>query len=159
MLLQPQAVFLGRVPDDKSKFADGERSPWWQLRRTLGSGSVLLHAHLATEISPPALSVPSYCGPRIWLTVNRLPPSYTEVIAATAVADRTAQGTHRQRCPVHPEELDLLHYALVFLVVALIAAVLGFGGIAAGAAGIAKILFVVFLIMAVASFIFGYRRR
>ena len=42
----------------------------------------------------------------------------------------------------------MLHYAVVFLVIALIAAVLGFGGIAAGAAGIAKILFVVFLILA-----------
>ena len=37
----------------------------------------------------------------------------------------------------------MLHYAVVFLVIALIAAVFGFGGIAAGAAGIAKILFVV----------------
>jgi len=57
------------------------------------------------------------------------------------------------------QEPTMLHYAVVFLVVALIAAVLGFGGIAAGAAGIAKILFVVFLIMAVVSFIFSYRRR
>jgi uncharacterized membrane protein YtjA (UPF0391 family) len=52
----------------------------------------------------------------------------------------------------------MLHYAVVFLVIALIAAVLGFGGIAAGAAGIAKILFVVFLILAVASFFFGRGR-
>jgi uncharacterized membrane protein YtjA (UPF0391 family) len=37
----------------------------------------------------------------------------------------------------------MLHYALVFLVVAIIAAVLGFGGIAGAAAGIAKILFLV----------------
>ncbi|MFX7992970.1 DUF1328 family protein, partial [Acinetobacter baumannii] len=35
----------------------------------------------------------------------------------------------------------MLHYALIFFVVAIIAAVLGFGGIAAGAASIAKILF------------------
>ena len=40
----------------------------------------------------------------------------------------------------------MLHYAVVFLVIALIAALFGFGGIAAGAAGIAKILFVIFLI-------------
>ena len=39
----------------------------------------------------------------------------------------------------------MLHYAVVFFVIALIAAVLGFGGIAASAAGIAKLLFVVFL--------------
>ena len=52
----------------------------------------------------------------------------------------------------------MLHYAVVFLVIALIAAVLGFGGIAAGAAGIAKILFVVFVILAVATFLFGRNR-
>jgi uncharacterized membrane protein YtjA (UPF0391 family) len=38
----------------------------------------------------------------------------------------------------------MLHYAIVFLVIALIAAVLGFGGIAGASAGIAKILFLVF---------------
>jgi uncharacterized membrane protein YtjA (UPF0391 family) len=53
----------------------------------------------------------------------------------------------------------MLHYAVVFLVIALIAALLGFTGIAAGAAGIAKILFVVFLIFAIATFIFGRTRN
>jgi uncharacterized membrane protein YtjA (UPF0391 family) len=49
----------------------------------------------------------------------------------------------------------MLHYAVVFFVIALIAALFGFGGIAASAVGIAKILFVVFLVLAVASWIFG----
>lgn len=53
----------------------------------------------------------------------------------------------------------MLHYAVVFLVIALIAAVFGFGGIAASAVGIAKVLFVVFLILAVASFLFGLIKR
>lgn len=53
----------------------------------------------------------------------------------------------------------MLHYAVVFLVIALIAAVFGFGGIAASAVGIAKILFVVFLILAVLSFVFGQIRK
>jgi uncharacterized membrane protein YtjA (UPF0391 family) len=53
----------------------------------------------------------------------------------------------------------MLHYAVVFLVIALIAAVLGFGGIAAGAAGIAKGLFVVFLIGAVVAFLMNGRSR
>lgn len=52
----------------------------------------------------------------------------------------------------------MLHYAVVFLVIALIAAVFGFGGIAASAVGIAKILFIVFLILAVAAFLFGRGR-
>ena len=53
----------------------------------------------------------------------------------------------------------MLHYAVVFLVIALIAAVFGFGGIAAGAAGIAKILFVAFLIGALISFLMHSSRR
>ncbi len=57
------------------------------------------------------------------------------------------------------EEPAMLHYAVVFLVIALIAAVFGFGGIAAGAVGIAKVLFVVFLIMAVISFVMGMLRK
>lgn len=49
----------------------------------------------------------------------------------------------------------MLHYAVVFFVIALIAALFGFGGIAAGAVEIGKILFIVFAILAVASFLFG----
>lgn len=52
----------------------------------------------------------------------------------------------------------MLHYTVVFLVIALIAALFGFGGIAASAVGIAKILFVVFLVLALASFLFGLFR-
>lgn len=53
----------------------------------------------------------------------------------------------------------MLHYAVVFLVIALIAALFGFGGIAAGAVSIAKILFFVFLILAIASFVFGLIKK
>ncbi len=51
----------------------------------------------------------------------------------------------------------MLHYAVVFFVIAIIAALFGFGGIAAGAAGIAKILFCVFLVLAVISLLAGRR--
>ena len=53
----------------------------------------------------------------------------------------------------------MLHYAVVFLVIALIAAVLGFGGIAAGAAGIAKLLAFVFVAMAIAAFVVSLSRK
>ena len=53
----------------------------------------------------------------------------------------------------------MLHYAVVFLVIALIAALFGFGGIAAGADRIAKILFFVFIIMAVVTFVLGLLKR
>ena len=54
--------------------------------------------------------------------------------------------------------VDMLHYAVICLVIALIAAVFGFGGIAASAVGIAKILFFVFIILALIGFVFGNRR-
>jgi uncharacterized membrane protein YtjA (UPF0391 family) len=57
------------------------------------------------------------------------------------------------------QERPMLHYAVVFLVIALIAAVFGFGGIATSAVGIAKILFFVFVVLAVLSFLFGLVRR
>ena len=53
----------------------------------------------------------------------------------------------------------MLHYAVLFLVVALVAALFGFGGIAAGAVEIAKILFVVFVLMAVVTLIIGIARK
>ncbi len=54
-------------------------------------------------------------------------------------------GTTRQL------DFAMLHYAVVFFVIAIIAAVLGFSGIAGAASNIAWILFVVFLILAVIS--------
>ena len=51
----------------------------------------------------------------------------------------------------------MLHYAIVFLIIALIAAVFGFGGVAIAAAGIAKILFFLFLIGFVISLVAGRR--
>jgi uncharacterized membrane protein YtjA (UPF0391 family) len=41
----------------------------------------------------------------------------------------------------------MLHWSLIFLIIALIAGILGFTGIAGAAMGIAKILFFVFLVI------------
>jgi uncharacterized membrane protein YtjA (UPF0391 family) len=57
------------------------------------------------------------------------------------------------------QEHVMLHYAVVFLVVALIAAVFGFGGIAAGAVEIAKILFFIFAFMAIVTFLVSLVRK
>jgi uncharacterized membrane protein YtjA (UPF0391 family) len=67
-------------------------------------------------------------------------------------------GTNTGAC-LTSAEISMLHYAVIFFVIALIAAVFGFAGIAAGAAGIAKILFFVFLILAIVSFIANTARR
>ena len=53
----------------------------------------------------------------------------------------------------------MLHYAVVFFVIALIAALFGFTGLAVGAAGIAKTLFFVFVVMAVVSFLVGLLKK
>ncbi len=51
----------------------------------------------------------------------------------------------------------MLHYAWVFLVLAIIAAVFGFGGVAVAAAGIAKVLFFIFLAIFVIGLLTGRR--
>ena len=53
----------------------------------------------------------------------------------------------------------MLHWALVFLVLALVAALLGFGGLAASFASIGKVLFFIFLVLFLVSLITGAVRR
>jgi uncharacterized membrane protein YtjA (UPF0391 family) len=54
---------------------------------------------------------------------------------------------------------NLLHWAVVFLVVAIIAALLGFGGVAGTAMEGARMLFWVALVLLVISLVFGLIRR
>ncbi len=54
---------------------------------------------------------------------------------------------------------NLLHYAVVFLVVALVAAFFGFGGVAGTAMDGARILFWVAIVLFVISLIAGIIRR
>jgi len=54
---------------------------------------------------------------------------------------------------------NLLHYALVFLVIALIAAAVGFGGLAGVAMEGARLLFWVFIVLFVVSLVAGLVRR
>jgi uncharacterized membrane protein YtjA (UPF0391 family) len=54
---------------------------------------------------------------------------------------------------------NLLHYALVFLVVALVAAAIGFGGVAGVAMEGARLLFWVFIILFLVSLVAGVVRR
>jgi uncharacterized membrane protein YtjA (UPF0391 family) len=54
---------------------------------------------------------------------------------------------------------QMLHYALVFLLIAIAAAILGFGGIAVTPAYIAKFLFFIFLVLFLVSLITHLGRR
>jgi uncharacterized membrane protein YtjA (UPF0391 family) len=54
---------------------------------------------------------------------------------------------------------SLLHYAIIFLVVALVAAAVGFGGVAGVAMEGARLLFWVFIVLFVISLVAGLVRR
>lgn len=54
---------------------------------------------------------------------------------------------------------NLLHYAVVFLIIALVAAFLGFGGVAGAATDGARILFWVAIVLFCASLAAGLIRR
>jgi uncharacterized membrane protein YtjA (UPF0391 family) len=54
---------------------------------------------------------------------------------------------------------SLLHYAIIFLVVALIAAAVGFGGVAGVAMEGARLLFWIFIVLFVISLVVGLVRR
>jgi uncharacterized membrane protein YtjA (UPF0391 family) len=54
---------------------------------------------------------------------------------------------------------NLLHYAIVFLIVALVAAAVGFGGVAGFAMEAARLLFWVFIVLFVISLVAGLARR
>jgi uncharacterized membrane protein YtjA (UPF0391 family) len=70
-----------------------------------------------------------------------------------------ALGPREAELSAYIEEAHMLHYALVFFVIAIIAAIFGFTGIAVGAAEIAKILFFIFLLLFVVSLVAGLIRR
>jgi uncharacterized membrane protein YtjA (UPF0391 family) len=71
---------------------------------------------------------------------------------------RDRQRKTAQRTSAHNEDDAMLHYAIVFFIIAVIAAVFGFTGIAAGAAEIAKILFYLFLVVFVVTLLLGVLR-
>jgi uncharacterized membrane protein YtjA (UPF0391 family) len=54
---------------------------------------------------------------------------------------------------------SLLHWAVIFLVIALIAGLLGFGGLAGTAMEGARILFWVAIVLLIISLVFGLARR
>lgn len=54
---------------------------------------------------------------------------------------------------------NLMHWAIIFLVVAIVAALLGFGGVAGTAMEGAKIVFWVAIVIAIVSFLISAVRR
>jgi uncharacterized membrane protein YtjA (UPF0391 family) len=87
--------------------------------------------------------------------VKKRPAADTLSIAVTQVTP----PCHKAGSAGITGSLDMLHYAVVFFVIALVAALFGFGGIAASAIEIGKILFVIFAVLAVFSFLFGLGKK
>ena len=54
---------------------------------------------------------------------------------------------------------NLLHWAIIFLVIALVAGVFGFGGLAGTAMSGARLLFWVAIVLLIVSLLFGFLRR
>jgi len=52
-------------------------------------------------------------------------------------------------------KMGLLHWTILFLIVAIVAAVMGFTGLASTAAGVARILFGIFLVLFLVSLVVG----
>src|SRR5204862_8156083 len=95
-----------------------------------------------------ALDPPTARGPRCLSRRLHRAAKMTSIAAADLTA---TAATHK--------ESTMLHYAVVFFVIALIAALFGFGGIAAGAVEIAKVLFFIFLVLFIVSLVLGLFRR
>jgi uncharacterized membrane protein YtjA (UPF0391 family) len=92
---------------------------------------------------------------RVYADRRRLVPGKVKKVRSTTLAQPVLYiwaGAHYA-----PEGFTMLHWSLVFLVLALIAAILGFGGLAGAAIGIAKILFFVFLIVWLVALLTGRR--
>ena len=62
---------------------------------------------------------------------------------------RKSGGSGTLPVPIGQNQIHMLRWVLIFLVVAIVAAIFGFTGIAAGAAEIAKIIFYLFLVLLV----------
>jgi uncharacterized membrane protein YtjA (UPF0391 family) len=81
-------------------------------------------------------------GPALGLARDR-----TEAAVMRPGRSRAALDPGRER------RVEMLYWALVFLVVAIIAGLFGFGGIASTSASIAQVLFFIFLVLLVVSLV------
>jgi uncharacterized membrane protein YtjA (UPF0391 family) len=73
--------------------------------------------------------------------------------------DAFCNGTGNVRGETVMANFSLLHYAIIFLVVALIAAAVGFGGVAGVAMEGARLLFWIFIVLFVVTLVANLIRR
>jgi uncharacterized membrane protein YtjA (UPF0391 family) len=66
--------------------------------------------------------------------------------------EKQSPGASAHESIIRKEVSKMLHWALIFMVIALVAGLLGFTGLAGAAAAIAKVLFIVFLLVCLLMF-------
>jgi uncharacterized membrane protein YtjA (UPF0391 family) len=141
----PAAIHDPRLSLIRKTFLTGATELRRAVQESTISRSISDDADTAMRLNRQAsLSCTLYNSPR--KVVLGKPPVAVEI--TTVVKQKYPDGTW---------EIDMLYYAVVFLVIALIAGALGFFGIAGAAVGIAKILFFVFLVLFVVSLLLGRR--
>src|SRR5262249_43867044 len=138
--------------EGQPRCAAEDRATRAPVGRNAAAGSLQSHRALRATLAVPG----SYRGPRDSHVGWRLQ-------ALRSQADRNGNilGAHCSRQRASRVSLaggNMLHWAVIFFIIAIIAAVLGFSGIAAGAASIAKILFIIFLVIAIVTFFAGRGR-
>src|SRR4051794_24027681 len=94
--------------------------------------------------------------PRSWEAGYHAGPAIDELLSKSIRHSFCCKGALRSSAPPGEEDL-MLHYALVFLVVALIAGVLGASGVAAVATNIAYVLFVIAIVLFLVHLLSGRR--
>jgi len=131
--------------DDRSRF--GSQGVWSRRRMLQGAG---LGALCASTSRPASLAA----DPAGRTGTAGRQALFLGVKVRAGIAGRPAHKTEV------PEMFgSLLHWAVVFLIVALVAAVLGFGGVAGTAMAGAKLLFWVAIVIFVIMLVAGLVRR
>jgi uncharacterized membrane protein YtjA (UPF0391 family) len=104
------------------------------------------------------------CGSGLFSVEGSVPQCRPKLAATTAgVCSGELEGTGRldwlllSGAKIPKGGKDMLHYAIVFLIIAIVAGIFGFTGIAGTSAWIAHVLFVIFLVLFVVSLLFRGR--
>ena len=84
-----------------------------------------------------------------WKGGIRLPPHRDTVFTLSTACQQDFNFKKRNECTFGNSgkkgNIEMFHFALIFLVIAVTSAIFGFGGIAVSIAGVAKLLFYIFI--------------
>lgn len=108
--------------------------------------------------NPPQRAAPTTLGPDAAAVRHRTAPRLSLARPQRLPAHRRPARPRPASALSLPSESPMLHYALIFLVVAMVVALFGFGGLAAGAVSLTHLLAMIFIVLAVLALIAGLLR-